>query len=736
MQSAELPFDEAARLSALHALDVLDTGPEADFDALVHSASLVCGAPISLISLIDFDRQWFKANIGLPGVSETPRDVAFCAHAILGTDIFEVPDAYNDLRFADNPLVAGGPKIRFYAGAPIRLRDGHCVGTVCVIDSKPGLLSSTQREVLSCLAITAARALETRHESRVARQVSITVAEQYDLMRVTLKSIGESVIATDASGHVVSLNTMAERTTGWMAEQAIGRPLGEVFKVVSEETRQPIYDLAANCIVQAEVVASANRALLVSRDGTEIGIEHSAAPILKDGGDMVGTVVVFHDVTEQRRVSEEVSHKATHDALTGLFNRDEFESLIKRVFQQTIHEEQRHALMYIDLDHFKLINDSCGHTAGDKLLQRVSKMLTEAVRDGDVVARLGGDEFAILLEDCPAETAGRLAKKICDKAEELRFVHNERRFRVGASIGLVPFDGRWATWESVLQAADTCCYAAKEGGRNSVHVWSDSDLTTRARQGELHWAARISQALDEDRFALFAQQIVGLQGPQAGLRAELLLRMIDTDGSIIPPGAFLPPAERFHLVSRIDHWVLRHAVAWIGALPAAPLDELSVNLSGQSVNDSVFREWAVGLLSQAGTAVCSKLCLEVTETAAVTHLADAALFFDEVRRIGVRVALDDFGAGASSFGYLKTLHVDVLKIDDQVVKNVSVDPIDQATVRCFIDLAKVVGSKTVAKFVDGPEVLERICSMGVDFAQGFHLHRPCPIDDLLGLQVS
>ncbi|WP_088281824.1 EAL domain-containing protein [Ideonella sp. A 288] len=1000
--------DEIGALAALSSLEVLDSGPEPELDALVRIASTVCGVPISLISLVDAERQWFKANIGLPGVSETPRDVAFCAHAVLQDGLFEVPDATQDPRFADNPLVSGAPDIRFYAGAPLRLSSGHRVGTLCVIDRRPRWLDPTQRDVLRQLAVAAAQILEGRHAIRQveranaeaaaaalvlrhsadaviglsigahvkqwngaaermfgyapqeivgqpmallvppqdhgardsvfgrlthdgdsesyeavlvhrngtpidvaitlvpefdaagqrtgctkfvrdiskrrraeralleserslrfevterervngllmrstasmqeaqrlgrigswewridpdittwsdelyrilgqdprcpppsyaehamvylpaswallqaaveqalrtgeryamdlefqrpdggrgwvhargeamrnirgdiiglrgtaqdvtdARRLSAELARQNELLRVTLQSIGDAVITTDAEGRVTWLNPVAERMTGWPSAEASGRPLTQVFNIVDAETRQPSTNPVAACLAQDAVVGLAQHTLLVSRDGAEFGIEDSAAPIRSDRGDMLGVVLVFHDVTEQRRLSGEMSFRATHDALTGLVNRAEFETRLSRTLDKSHQDRSEHAVLYIDLDQFKLVNDACGHAVGDQLLQQVSRLLADAVRARDTLARLGGDEFAVILEHCTSEQAQRVAQQVCDRMDDFRFVHDGRRFRIGTSIGLVPLDSRWASTAAILQAADTSCYAAKEAGRNRVHAWFDTDGAIRARHGEMQWASRLETALDEGRFVLFAQRIEPLHGKAGGLHAEVLLRMLDDDGALVPPGAFLPAAERFHLASRIDRWVLRRAVEWMKAVPAIDkIENLSVNLSGQSIGDRSFHRWALELLGDAGAAVCTRLCLEITETAAVTSFADATVFIERVRAAGVKVALDDFGAGASSFGYLKTLPVDYLKIDGQFIRNLITDPLDEAAVRCFADVAKVMGIETVAEFVENAEVMQRLRAIRIDHAQGFLLHRPEPLDALLASSTA
>ena len=568
------------------------------------------------------------------------------------------------------------------------------------------------------------------------RDLAAHLAEDRSLLSVTLESIGDAVITTNARGQITWLNPVAERLTGWTSLEAIGRMLAQVFHVVDELTREPMADLVKACLEQGRLVGRSPNTLLLSRGGDEFGIQDSIAPIKREDGTVLGTVLVFHDVSEQRRLTGEMSWRATHDALTTLVNRTEFEARLARLLQTAQDTGGEHALLYIDLDQFKLVNDACGHAVGDQLLQQMARMLTDHVRTRDTVARLGGDEFAILMERCTVDQAQRVAQKLCDRMDDFRFIHEERRFRIGLSIGLVPVDRRWQTTAAIQQAADTSCYAAKEAGRNRVHTWFDTDVAMRERQYEMQWTTRIEHALDEDTFVLYAQRLRPLKGECAGAHAEVLLRMRQ-DGALVAPGAFLPAAERFHLASRIDRWVLRHVVDWMAAL-ADPtrIELLSVNLSGQSVGDRSFHRWALELLAKAGPQLCGALCLEITETAAVTNIADAAVFIDQVREHGVKVALDDFGAGAASFGYLKTLRVDTLKIDGQFVRDLVDDPLDEVAVRCFADVAKVMNLTTVAEFVDKPEVLERLLAMGVDFAQGYLLHEPAPIGELIEPAMS
>lgn len=558
------------------------------------------------------------------------------------------------------------------------------------------------------------------------------LAEQRELLQVTLQSIGDAVITTDASGGISWMNPVAEQLTGWMVDEAMGTPLSHVYRTLHEQTRELADCPAKACLADGLLMCSGDCTILVSRSGDEFGIQESAAPIKSAEGRTLGAVLVFHDVTEQRRLSSDMTYRATHDSLTGLFNRAEFEACLRRTLERTNRDQSRHALLYIDLDQFKLVNDTCGHSVGDEFLQQIARLLRKAVRADDLLARLGGDEFGIILVDCSPGLAKQMARRICKQLDEFRFVSDGKRFRVGTSIGLVPLDDRWQNSDLALQAADSSCYAAKEAGRNRVHVWFDSDKEMRVREDDMHWASRLAQAIDENRFVLYAQRIESLSHLSCGVHAEVLIRLQTQSGELIQPGAFLPAAERFHLASRMDRWVLQKAINVMVNLPDVSLVErLCINLSGQSVGDRVFHQDAIDMLSAAGPAICERICLEITETAAVTNITDASDFIDQLHDLGVLIALDDFGAGSSSFGYLKSLKVDVLKIDGQFIEGLISDSLDEAAVRCFVDVAGVLNIKTVAEFVDLPELHERVKEVGIDYAQGFIVHQPEPIENVL-----
>ncbi len=570
------------------------------------------------------------------------------------------------------------------------------------------------------------------------------VQEQHEKLQVTLHSIGDAVITTCNEGRVQFLNPVAERLTGWRDDEARGQALDTVFRLVDESTRLPLSNPLSRCLVEGPMPLPAagspsatdgsSTATLVHRLGTEAGIEESVAPIRATDGRTMGAVLVFRDVTDQRRMAREMSYRATHDALTGLVNRADFESRLQHTLKLAHADGSMHALMVIDLDQFKLVNDACGHAAGDQLLRQVSALLKGAVRARDTLARLGGDEFGVILEFCPPDQALRVAEQICERMDEYRFPHGDRRFRVGASIGLVPLDPRWPSTQSAMQAADASCYAAKEAGRNRVHAWVDADHHLRARHGEMQWVARLEQALDDDRFELFGQRIAPINAEVGGLHCEVLLRLRGSDDAIVSPGAFLPAAERFHLATRIDRWVVGAVVRWMAQhrTRLGHVATIAVNLSGHSIGDATFLRHVADMLAHAPIDA-RQLCFEVTETAAITNMNDAIAFIDAMRAHGIRFALDDFGAGASGFGYLKTLPVDYLKIDGQFVRDLIDDPLDRAAVRCFREVAAAVGTQTIAEFVETAATAEVLRELGIDYGQGYLYHRPEPLDDAVGL---
>jgi diguanylate cyclase (GGDEF)-like protein/PAS domain S-box-containing protein len=553
--------------------------------------------------------------------------------------------------------------------------------------------------------------------------------QEKERAEVTLDAIGDGVITTDARGDVVYLNPVAEQLTGWTAEEARGRSLRRVYNIVDEASRQAIDHPAMSGGLDGRVVGVNRQIVLINRYGAEYAVEDTAAPLRDADGKVIGGVLVVRDVTESRSLSLQLNWQASHDALTGLANRFEFELLLNQLIASAKAQGKQHALLYLDLDQFKVINDTCGHVAGDGLLKRLAGVMQPLIRESDTLARLGGDEFGVLLEGCHTEQADRIAQSLREAVQEFRFAWEDKTFKLGVSIGLVVIDGDSVDAATVLSEADAACYVAKDMGRNRVWHHQADDQAVRQRHGEMQWVARINEALENDRLCLFGQRIVPLQS--AGAQAahyELLVRMVDADGELVQPMAFIPAAERYGLMRLIDRWVIHSAFEWVAGRTATGAEDVfvAINLSGQSLEDDDFVGFVRSELETSG-ANPKRLCFEITETAAIANWSRAVEYMAELKIMGCRLALDDFGSGMASFGYLKAMPVDFIKIDGVFVRDMAHDSIDAAMVEAIHQIGHVMGKRTIAEFVESADVLERLREIGVDFAQGFHIHRPEPI---------
>lgn len=561
------------------------------------------------------------------------------------------------------------------------------------------------------------------------RRAELAVRAEKERAQVTLQSIGDAVITTDAQGVIDYVNPVAEQLTGWTLDEARGRPLDEVLRVVAETgreaTRENVGNVALRCLREGRVVADGDQSMLLDRQGRELAIQNSAAPIRDADGRDLGTVVVFRDVSRERRLRRALSYQATHDALTGLINRREFEHRLHAALAETRTEPHvAHALVYVDLDQFKVVNDTCGHPAGDRLLKQVTGLLQTRVRNSDTLARLGGDEFGILLKDCALDQAMKIAEGLRQAIRDFRCDWEGHVLQIGASIGIVAIDRTTESIAEVMSAVDVACYAAKDHGRNRIHVYESDNVPERHR--EMQWVSRLQRACEQGRLEIHFQPIVPI-GANGDRRPhyELMLRLRDERGELVKPVEFIPAAERYNVMAAVDRWVVKQA---LGSMLANGPDDfaVAVNLSGTTLNDDRFLEFVIGELSALDLRP-GALCFEITETAAIASLSSAVYFMRELRDRGVRFALDDFGSGLSSFSYLKTLPVDYLKIDGQFVENVVRDPVDRSMVSAICQVARAMGLKTVAERVESAEVLQALAALGVDYAQGFHIAEPAPL---------
>jgi diguanylate cyclase (GGDEF)-like protein/PAS domain S-box-containing protein len=547
----------------------------------------------------------------------------------------------------------------------------------------------------------------------------------YEIAQITLQSIGDGVITTDQHLVIEYLNPVAEELTGWRFEEAQGRHIDDIFRGFHEETCEPLENPLSVAIGRSRAIKSVRPTLLIKRDGNEMYIESTASPIRDGSGAISGGVLVFHDVSESRELNRKLSYHASHDILTDLVNRHEFAARLERALRTARARETSYALCHLDVDQFKIINDTCGHSAGDALLGQMGALLKTTIRGRDTLARLGGDEFGVLLESCSLDEAMRMAEQLKDTIRNYKFVWEERTFRLGCSIGVVPITGDSGDVAALLSAADSACAAAKEAGRNRVFSFQENDLDLMRHRKEMQWAAKISNALEESRFELYRMEIAPLQRHDPGAHYELLLRMKDETGKIVSPTDFILAAERYGITPQIDRWVVENALRWLvsEADERERLALCSINLSGQSLVDDKFLPFVQRVLKNSGIDG-SKICFEITETAAIASYAQANRFVNAMKELGCRFALDNFGTGLSSFGYLKHFPVDFLKIDGCFVKEILHDPIDREMVRSINEIGHLTGKLTIAEFAENGEIINMLRNLGVDYAQGYGVASP------------
>ena len=557
---------------------------------------------------------------------------------------------------------------------------------------------------------------------------------------VTLASIADGVLRTDARGMVDYLNPVAQKLTGWTLAEAYGRAVEEVYQVVDPQTGKRLLDPLSQCLRKGREAIFVGDRLLADRDGGRHPVQDSAAPIRDRRGAIIGAVLTFRDLSRLHKIQQEVSRLASHDSLTGLINRRAFVARLERVLEERLAEGARHALCHLDLDNFRLVNETGGQAAGDRLIQQTAKLIQANLRAADQVAHLGGDSFAVLFRDCTPARAHNLAEEIRHAVRGAPFVSDERSFACRVSIGLVaigpgaaapPHDSPADGAAALLRDADAACVVAKEKGGDRIHDFQPGDSSVAERFGQMQWVSRINKAFDEDRFTLYQQRIMPLQegGAEEAPICELLVRLVDERGDLVGPSSFIPAAERFGLVAEIDHWVLATALRRLAANGWADDERkprFTLNISGFSLGASDFLELVIDEFEATGVDP-GQILFEITETAAIADLTRAQRFLSALKGMGCRFILDDFGKGLSSLGYLRTLPLDFLKIDGEFVRNMTVDPIQTALVASIHEIGDVMGLRTIAEFVEDEETLESVRRIGVDYAQGFLLARPEPL---------
>jgi diguanylate cyclase (GGDEF)-like protein/PAS domain S-box-containing protein len=567
--------------------------------------------------------------------------------------------------------------------------------------------------------IGASRVVHDLTENNRIRQALFMEQQRWHAM---LSAVRDAVITTDQRGHIEFLNAAAERLLGQDLSRIGGQPLRH-FISLADGSLQAGIDEALDLSMRE--MRSLDIPLRVWSGHESPILKSTISPLSPEGRQKPGTIIVLQEGQALAPGQPEL------DPLTGIHNRTTLETRLQAALASAHTQGEQHMFMYLDLDQFKIVNDTCGHAVGDALLKQIVSIIRGCLSTDALLARLGGDEFAILLLCCDSDAAGKIADDICNRIEAFRFAHEQKRFHVSASIGLVRIDHQWQDISALLQIANAACYTAKQEGRNRTHLYRDTDFAIKKHHEEIQWVNRLELALEENRFSLYCQRILPLN-ENSGIHGEILLRLPDGNGGMIPAGAFMPAAERFHITSRIDRWVTKRVLHWLMQHEHVidHIDVLSVNISGQSIGDRAFHDYMLELIVST-PATYSKLCFEITETAAITNLADANSFIASMRRFGIRFSLDDFGSGVSSFGHLKNLDVDYLKIDGQFIRAIDSNVIDQAMVRCICEIANGTGLKTIAEYVETVEVENLLRGMGIHYTQGYLRHKPAPLDEML-----
>jgi diguanylate cyclase (GGDEF)-like protein/PAS domain S-box-containing protein len=643
-----------------------------------------------------------------------------------------------DMHAKNLPVLAGvfHPEDRFTLWTPVGAHDLKAVVAVPFITAGANT-AKLFRVIYSvvgfiCLSVIGVAVFVRRQTTRLRSAVEIQLAaksalrNEKEFFALTLTSIEDGVLTLDANGFITYCNRSAETLTGWKLMEAIGQHRNVVAPLYmpAEGEALPGSDIQLESNTQGA-------AQLMSRSGQVKPVEY-AVTALDQPHDGTSYVVVLRDVSQAAQMANTMSYQASHDALTGLLNRTAFNAKVDASLESAQRDNSSHVLLFLDLDQFKVVNDSCGHAAGDELLKQVSFLFSQVLRKGDTLARTGGDEFAVLLENCPVNVAITLSDKLRTQLDTFRFAWQGKSFQVGVSIGAVEVNASSGSRGEVMRKADSACYVAKDAGRGRTHLYLDSDEAVMLRQGELNWATRLQQALEHGQFELHGQRIVAPGHEDEGHYYEMLVRLREADGRLVPPMAFLPAAERYGLMPALDKTVIVRALQMHGPMQAASSKpvKFAINLSGASLSDAKLLDFIRDAMTEYKVAP-HLICFEVTETVAIANLQVAVRLMSELKQLGCTLSLDDFGSGMSSFSYLKQLPVDVVKIDGSFVRNMLVNPVDYAMVEAVNNIAHQMGLKTLAEYVETPELIAALTTMGVDMLQGYGVGVPEPLSVML-----
>lgn len=693
------------------------------YDKVCQAAAETANASMAMIPLLDEagENYIYTAASGqmsdkLIGTSRTLDDGGLSAWAILNRKAVSVNDVYSDIRTRREHIYRYRVKTAYVT--PIYLND-VVFGALSVFrDATP--FDNIDKQLINQFAQRVQLAIANMHLVK-------HIATEKERAELTLHSIGDAVITTGANGNIEYMNHIAERLTGCNLHSVHEQPVQTVFRILEQDTREPMHNVIEACLNEGTSI-SKSMTILVNHNGGERSIESSVSPIINRTGSVEGAVIVFHDETERRRMESIIHHQATHDALTGLINRDQFNIELKQHIHHAMTHDTRHVLCYLDLDGFKPVNDTCGHAAGDELLKQTASSLHNVIRTGDVLARLGGDEFGLILQNCPVNIACEIADKLIRSVSSEDFIWEGQQFSTGVSIGIIPITSQTDNISELLKHADAARCAAKSHGGNRTHVYDQQQGERLQRNEEFYWASRIADALQQDRFRIHAQAIYPLDpASNNATQVEILVRLEDENGHLEPPASFIPAVERYKLMGAVDQHIIRETFKFIaqGSIEGICF---CINLSANSLNDdnlsSFIRQCADEFEIQADT-----ICFDIPESVAMTSLVKTKILVEELQAEGFMFALDDFGSRMSSFGYLKDLPVNFLKIDGNFVRGMAHSRTDHALVAAINQFGHTMGISTIAEFVENDRILDKLRAMGVDFAQGYSLSGPVPLSE-------